>query len=89
MSGAVADDYAILCLPDEYFMGVGTSREGTLEYTDDRYFLEDQRCYKIKMHGMGTAYDNTCAVRLDVSDMVEGYIYIKAADVEAVLEASG
>ena len=80
-SGEVADNEAILFLPKEYFMGVGTSKEGTLEYTDDRYFLEDQRCYKIKMHGYGKAFDDTCAVRLDLSNVVEGYIYIKAADV--------
>ena len=80
-SGEVADNEAILFLPKEYFMGVGTSKEGTLEYTDDRYFLEDQRCYKIKMHGYGKAFDDTCAVRLDLSNVAEGYIYIKAADV--------
>ena len=80
-SGEVADGKAILFLPQEYFMGVGTSKEGTLEYTDDRYFLEDQRCYKIKMHGFGKAFDDTCAVLLDVSGVAEGYIYVKAADV--------
>lgn len=89
-SGAVADGKAILCLPKEYFMGVGTSKEGTLEYTDDRYFLEDQRCYKIKMHGMGMAFDDTCAVLLDVSSIAEGYVYVKAADVNVTVEeASG
>ena len=82
-SAEVADGYAIVCLPKEYFMGIGTSKEGTLEYTDERYFLEDQRCYKIKMHGNGTAFDDTCAVLLDVSEMEEGYVYIKAADVTA------
>ena len=86
-SGAVADGKAIICLPKEYFMGVGTSKEGTLEYTDDRYFLEDQRCYKIKMHGNGMAFDDTCAVLLDVSNIVEGYIYVKAADVNVTVES--
>ena len=77
----VADNKAILFLPGEYFMGIGTSKEGTLEYTDERYFLEDQRAYKIKMHAMGVAFDDTCAILLDVSSIAEGYIYIKAADV--------
>lgn len=82
----VADNKAILFLPKEYFMGVGTSKEGTLEYTDERYFLEDQRAYKIKMHAMGMAFDDTCAVLLDVSSIAEGYIYVKAADVNVTVE---
>lgn len=87
-SGAVADNKAILCLPKEYFLGVGTGKNGTLEYTDERYFLEDQRCFKIKMHGNGTAFDDTCAVLLDVSNIEEGYIYIKAADVSVDIEGA-
>ena len=87
-SGAVADGEAIVCLPKEYFMGVGTNKNGTLEYTDERYFLEDQRCFKIKMHGNGTAFDDTCAVLLDVSNIEEGYVYIKAADVSVDIEGA-
>ncbi len=86
-SGWVADNKAILFLPKEYFMGVGTSKEGTLEYTDDRYFLEDQRCYKIKMHGNGKAFDDTCAVLLDLTNTTEGYVYVKAADVNVTVES--
>lgn len=79
-SNAVPTGKAILCLPKEYFMGVGTSKEGTLEFSDDRYFLEDQRVFKIKMHAMGTPYDDTCAVLLDISNLEEAYIYIKKAE---------
>ena len=87
-SNAVAAGKAILCLPEEYFLGVGTSKDGTLTYSDEFKFLEDKRTFKIKMHAMGKAYDDTCAILLDISDLEEAYIYMKAAAV-SIQEASG
>ena len=81
-SSAVATGKAILCLPKEYFMGIGTSKDGTITFSDDFKFLEDKRTFKIRLHGMGKAYDDTCAVLLDISELEEAYIYIKAAAVE-------
>lgn len=78
-SGAVESGEAILCLPKEYFLGIGTSKDGTLEYTDDRFFLEDQRAFKSKMHAMGLAFDDTVSVLLDISDLSEMYVYAKTA----------
>lgn len=60
---------AIVCLPDEYFMGIGGAKEGIIEYSDDLKFLEDKRVYKIKMYGMGKAYDNTVSLLLDISNL--------------------
>ena len=85
-SNAMASGKAILCLPEEYFLGVGTSKDGTLTYSDEFKFLEDKRTFKIKMHAMGKAYDNTCAILLDISELEEAYIYMKAAAV-AIQEA--
>ena len=84
---AIPTGKAILCLPEEYFMGIGTSKDGTLEFSDERYFLEDQRVFKIKMHGMGMAYDDTVAILLDITNLEEAYVYIKAAEVKATLTA--
>ena len=33
------------------------------------------------MYGMGKAWDNTVAILLDISELEEAYIYMKAADV--------
>lgn len=85
-SNRVPTGMAILCLPEEYFFGIGSSKEGTLEYSDDYHFLEDQRVFKIKMHGYGKAWDNTVAILLDISNLVEAYVYIKAADVNVTVE---
>lgn len=78
---AIETGKAILCLPEEYFFGLGSSKEGTLEFSDDFKFLEDKRTFKIKMYGMGKAWDNTVAILLDISDLEEAYVYVKAADI--------
>ena len=78
---AIAEKKALLCLPEEYFFGIGTSKDGTLEFSDEYKFLEDQRVFKIKMHGMGKAWDDTVAILLDIENLEEAYVYIKAADV--------
>lgn len=83
-SSAVATGKAILCLPKEYFMGIGTSKDGTISFSDDFKFLEDKRTFKIKLHGMGTAYDDTCAILLDISDLEEAFITVKNISDEVV-----
>lgn len=67
---------AILFLPEEYFMGIGTSKDGTIEYSDEFKFLEDKRTFKIKMHAMGKAFDNTVAIVLDISELDPAYITV-------------
>lgn len=67
---------AILFLPEEYFMGVGASKDGTIEYSDEFKFLEDQRVFKIKMFAMGKAFDNTVAIAIDISDLNPAYITV-------------
>ena len=69
ISNYLDDGEAILCLPEEYFMGIGGAKEGIIEYSDDLKFLEDNRVYKIKMYGMGKAYDNTVSLLLDISNL--------------------
>ena len=85
---AIETGKAILCLPEEYFFGLGSSKEGTLEFSDDFKFLEDKRTFKIKMYGMGKAWDDTVAILLDISDLEEAYVYVKAADVNVTTEVT-
>lgn len=74
VSNALANNEAVLCLLDEYFFGLGSNKQGTLSYSDEFKFLEDARTYKIKMHGNGRAYDDTCAILLDISDLQPVYL---------------
>ncbi|MCR5704967.1 MAG: phage major capsid protein [Eubacterium sp.] len=75
-SNEVATGKAIICLPEEYFMGIGGSKEGTISYSDEVKFLEDQRAFKIKLHGNGRAYDNTVSVLVDISELEAAYITV-------------
>ena len=74
VSNALANNAAILCLLDEYFFGLGSNKQGTMSYSDEFKFLEDARTYKIKLHGNGRAYDNTCAILLDITDVEPAYL---------------
>lgn len=73
---------AIVFLPEEYFMGIGTTKDGKIEYSDEFKFLEDKRTFKIKMHAMGKAFDNTVAVVLDISELEPAYITVLNKDVD-------
>lgn len=80
VENAVDEGKAIVFIPEEYFMGIGQGKEGVITYSDDFKFLEDKRVYKIKMYAMGRAYDNTCAVLLDISNLDPAYITVLAKD---------
>lgn len=82
-SSAVETGKAILVLPEEYFFGIGTSKTGVIEYSDDVKFLEDMRVFKIKMHGAGRATDDTVALLLDISNMEPAYVTVKEQTVTA------
>ncbi|RDU22204.1 phage major capsid protein [Anaerosacchariphilus polymeriproducens] len=77
ISNELATGEAIVCLPEEYFMGIGGSKEGVIEYSDDFKFLEDKRVFKIKMYGKGKAYDNTAALLLNIAKLDPAYITVK------------
>ncbi|WP_109216415.1 phage major capsid protein [Eubacterium ramulus] len=83
ISNEVETGEAILCLPEEYFLGLGGNKEGVIEYDDSYKFIEDQRTYKIKLHGTGKAWDNTVAVLLDISKLDPAYITVRNETVTA------
>ena len=68
-STAVAQGSAILGIVKKYFMGIGTSQSGKIEYSDDYHFLEDERVYLIKLFGTGRPVDNKAFLYLDISKL--------------------
>lgn len=64
---ALADNKALIGLPNGYTFAVGGSRNGNIEFSDDAKFIEDCRAFKVVQHGDGMAADNTAFVYLDVS----------------------
>ena len=77
ISNEIDDGEAILFLENEYFMGVGGSKNGVIEYSDECKFLEDQRVFKVKQYGAGRAFDNTSALYLDISKLDPAYITVR------------
>lgn len=62
---------AILGLASKYKMGLGSgsNKGGTIEYSDEYKFLEDQRYYLIKLLGNGRATADTDFLYLDISNL--------------------
>ena len=77
-STAMEDDYAILGVPENYFLGIGrAARNNAIQYSDEYRFLEDQRVFKIVSYAAGRAIDNTAFLLLDVSGLTQAYINVK------------
>ena len=83
ISNEVATGDAVLCLLDEYFLGVGGSKNGVVEYSDEYKFIEDQRAFKIKQYAAGRAFDNTSALYLDINGVKPAYITVESTEVTA------
>ena len=83
VSNVLDDGEAVLFLKDEYFMGMGGEKNGVIEYSDEYKFVEDMRYFKVKQYGTGRAYDNTCALYLDISGLEPAYITVKETTVTA------
>lgn len=83
VSNELEDGDAVLFLNKEYFIGMGGEKNAAIEYSDEYKFIEDQRVFKVKQHGAGRAFDNTCALYLDISNLEPAYITVKEATVTA------
>jgi HK97 family phage major capsid protein len=68
-SDAVPSGLAVLGLASRYFFGLGSSKGGRLEYSDEYKFLEDNRVYLIKLYGNGRARDENAFVLADISNL--------------------
>lgn len=75
-SAAMDQGFAILGIGKQYFGGVGTGKNGKLEYSDEFGFLDDLRYYKIKMHATARPKDNNSFLLLDISGLMQGYYTI-------------
>ena len=68
-SAAVTEGTAVYGMAGKYFLGVGMSKNGKIEYSDEYRFLEDERVYLIKLYAHGFALDNNAFVILDITDL--------------------
>ena len=60
---------AILGISEDYFLGLGSSKSGTIESSDSARFFEDQRAYKTKLYGNGRPKQKSSFKLLDISEL--------------------
>ena len=77
ISNEVEDGKAIVANLKDYFLGLAIGKEGTIEFSDEARFLDDERVYKVKMFACGMAMDNNTARVLDVTGLGEKTIKVE------------
>lgn len=60
---------AVVGIGRQYFMGIGTSKDGVIEYDDSYKFLQRERVYAAFLYGNGKPKDNNSFVVLDISSL--------------------
>lgn len=83
VSEAIPEGKAVIGIAKEYNLLLGGNKEGTFAYDDSTKFLEDMRAYLMKLYASGRAYDNTCFILVDISELEEYYPTVK--NVEATV----
>lgn len=72
-SVGVPSGHAVLGIAKNYFCGLGTSKGGKLEFSDEYKFLEDLRTYTIRLYGNGRPKDINSFLYLDISGLEPAY----------------
>lgn len=63
----VPEGKAIVGIAAKYFMGIGTSKDGVIEYDDSYKFLQRERIYAAFLYGNGKPLDNNAFEVIDIS----------------------
>lgn len=68
-STGIREGEAIVGIANRYFIGIGSPKQGNIEYSDEFQFLEDNRVYITKLYGNGMPLDDTAFQLLDISEL--------------------
>lgn len=60
---------AVVGIAGQYFMGIGTGKDGVIEYDDSYHFLQRERVYAAHLYGNGKPKDNKAFLVLDISGL--------------------
>ena len=72
-SVAVPSKHAVLGIGRLYFAGLGLTKNGRIETSNDFKFLDDLKTFKIKTYGNGFPKDNNAFLYLDITDLKPTY----------------
>lgn len=76
-AASVPEGFAVFGLAARYFFGLGNSRGGKLEHSDEYKFLEDIRAYRIKLYGNGRALDENAFVYADITNLQPAVLQVE------------
>lgn len=76
---------AVVGIADKYFMGMGTSKDGVIEYDDSYKFLQRERVYAAFLYGNGKPLDNNAFTVLDISAL-EPMVYVVETGTKEVVD---
>lgn len=68
-SEEVPSGKAVMGIAKQYFCGIGTGKDGVIEYDDSYKFLERERVYAGHLYGNGKPKDNNSFLVLDISEL--------------------
>lgn len=73
---------AVVGIAGQYFMGIGTGKDGMIEYDDSYKFLQRERVYAAYLYGNGKPKDNNAFQVIDISRLKPAAytVYAAAAD---------
>lgn len=80
---------AVIGIAKQYFMGIGTGKDGTIEYDDSYKFLQRERIYAMYLYGNGKPKDNNSFLVLDISELKPAAYTVYTASVGGENNAVG
>lgn len=86
VSPAVPEGYAVFGLAKQYFFGLGNSKGGKLEFSDEYKFLEDVRTYLIKLYGNGQPLLENDFIYADITGLNPAQIDVVVTNYEQTLK---
>ncbi len=87
-SEEVPNGKAVLGIAKQYFCGIGTGKDGVIEYDDSYKFLERERVYAGHLYGNGRPKDNNSFLVLDISELQPAAYLIYTAAAGAAVSAA-
>lgn len=68
-TAGIKEGKAVIGLPKRYFLGIGSQKNGKIEYSDEYQFLEDNRVYIAKLFANGMPLDDNAFIYVDISNL--------------------